>query len=103
MAFADITMKNPQTGSMKIAPVGFSWTVLFFGPFPPLLRGDFVWSLIILIACFVPGLWIIFAFIYNKIYIKGLVKKGFKVNGVSNGDLNYISAKVGFQLPVLEN
>ena len=48
MAFTTVIMENPQTGAQKPAPVGLSWTVLFFGFLPPLFRGDIKWGLIIL-------------------------------------------------------
>ena len=79
MAFATINFeKNSLT---KEAPVGFSWTTLFFGFFPALIRGDMKWAVIIFAATFVTfGLaGIVFAFIYNRLYIQSLVEKGFKI------------------------
>jgi hypothetical protein len=105
MAFAEITLKNPQTGKMKVAPVGYSWTLVFFGPIVPALRGDVLWFFILLGTELVTFGWsgVLFGFFYNKIYIKNLVKKGFKVTSVSTGNLIYISANVGMQLPILED
>ena len=73
------TMKN-EIGQVKIVKEGFSWTMLFFGIFVPLYRGDWKWFLIILIAnIFTYGLAsVVFAFIYNKIYINDLLEKGYK-------------------------
>ena len=73
------TMKN-EIGQVKIVKEGFSWTMLFFGIFVPLYRGDWKWFLIILIANIFTYGWasIVFAFIYNKIYINDLLEKGYK-------------------------
>ena len=80
MAFATIKLKSKQ-GGIKEAPVGFSWTTFFVGVFVPLFRGDWTWALIMLVASFVTfGLaGILFAFIYNRIYIEGLFKQGYTV------------------------
>ena len=72
-------MKN-EIGQVKVVKEGFSWTMLFFGIFVPLYRGDWKWFLIILVAnLFTYGLAsIVFAFIYNEIYINNLLEKGYK-------------------------
>ena len=75
----NVNLKHKDTGVVKTAPLGFSWTSLFFGAFVPLLRGDVKWFLlgmVIIIATFGLGLLII-PFIYNKIYIKNLMEKGY--------------------------
>ena len=73
------TMKN-EIGQVKIVKEGFSWTMLFFGIFVPLYRGDWKWFLIILVANICTEGWacVVFAFIYNKIYINDLLEKGYK-------------------------
>lgn len=73
-----INLKN-QTGAIKTAPTGFSWTMLFFGCFVPLLRGDFKWFFMSLAASVVTvGIsWFIMPFIYNKRYISNLLESGF--------------------------
>ena len=73
------TMKN-EIGQVKVVKEGFSWTMLFFGIFVPLYRGDWKWFLIILIANIFTYGWasVVFAFIYNKIYINDLLEKGYK-------------------------
>jgi len=70
-------VKNNGT---KNAPTGFSWTTFFFGFFPAIIRGDIKWGLIMLgIALVTGGLsWLVFPFIYNKIYIKSLIEIGYK-------------------------
>lgn len=68
-----------KDGIVKSVPTGFSWTTLFFGPFPALIRGDILWGVGIIIASTLTGglAWLIFPFIYNKYYIKALLEKGY--------------------------
>jgi hypothetical protein len=74
-----IRLKHAQSGLIKEVPAGFSWTTLFFGAFVPLFRGDLKWFFIfIVISIFTFGLaWFVIPFIYNKIYLKELLQKGF--------------------------
>lgn len=92
-----------DTGLVKEVKVGFSWTTFFFGLFVPLIRGDFKWAGIMLllsvlagaltlgIGSFVVG--IVFAFIYNKLYIRDLVEKGYKATNEGDEQVikNYIN------------
>ncbi|GIP33362.1 DUF2628 domain-containing protein [Paenibacillus sp. J2TS4] len=89
---------STESGLTKEVKVGFSWTTLFFGFFPALFRGDLKWAAIMFIisAAFGAftlgfGAWvsgIVFSFIYNKIYIKGLIEKGYRpANDVSRSVL----------------
>ena len=98
MAFATITFEN-KSGVVKDAPVGFSQTTFFFGFFPALIRGDWLWAVIIFAATFVTfGLaGLVFAFIYNRLYIQSLLKQGFKVRNYS-GDKALIEAKAQIKL-----
>ena len=74
-------------GLTKEVKIGFSWTTFFFGFFPALFRGDLKWAIIMLIVELVLGsftlgigAWVsgvVFSFIYNKIYIKELIEKGY--------------------------
>ena len=97
MAFATINFK--KSSLIKEAPVGFSWTTLFFGFFPALIRGDMKWAVIIFAATFVTfGLaGIVFAFIYNRLYIQSLVEKGFKIKNYS-GNKTLIEQKAHIKL-----
>jgi len=100
MAYATLNFKHPSTGAMKSAPVGFSWTTLFFGFFPALLRGHWLWALIMVaigVITFGLAYWV-FPFIYNKIYIKYLIGEGFKVTNASQ-DLEFIAGKLQLALP----
>lgn len=104
MAHSHIVFKNPAYGSVKRAPVGFSWTTAFFGAFPALLRSDFKWfgiqfAIAIALGVFTVGIGaiisaIFFGFIYNKLYIQELVNKGYLVEKVeSNLTLEQLSAE----------
>lgn len=70
-------MKN-QFGAVKTVKVGFSWTMLLFGFFVPLVRGDWKWAILSLALSFITAgiCWIVLPFFYNKFYIKGLIEKG---------------------------
>ena len=98
MAFGTITFKS-KNQVVKDAPVGFSWTTLFFGFFPALIRGDWLWAIIMLVAgVFTFGFsGIVFAFIYNRLYIQNLLKQGFEVQNYS-GDKILIERKAQIQL-----
>ena len=73
-------------GVVKEVPTGFSWTTLFFGPLPALLRGDLKWGAIQIIVNVIVGLftagvgvivtWIVFAAIYNGRYEQDLRAAG---------------------------
>ncbi|QLB23316.1 hypothetical protein [Phocoenobacter skyensis] len=101
MAFASIMFENKNTDSVKEAPVGFSWTTLFFWFFPALFRGDFKYTIIMFVlAIFTAGISIlIFPFIYNKLYIKDLMAAGYKAISVAKAELEFIESKLGFEIP----
>jgi hypothetical protein len=115
MASAKITLKNDETGEVKTAPVGFSWTVLFFGFIPMLFRSDWKWAGIVVViyivtymvvSTFAPqpegvAYWtgIIFGFIYNKLYIKDLISKSYRAISVDKGELDDVIAKLGIDIP----
>lgn len=101
MAYATIIFHHPQTGRLKQAPVGFSWTTLFFGFFPALFRGHWVGVLIMVLIGFVSvGLaWLVFPFIYNRLYIRHLLGEGFKLSSAS-ADPAYLSQRLRIELPL---
>ena len=88
-----------KNGLVKEAPVGFSWTTLLFGFFPALIRNDLKWTIIIFAAALITFGFatIVFAFIYNRLYIESLVEKGFKVKNYS-GNKVLIEKKVNIKL-----
>ncbi|NEZ47481.1 hypothetical protein FDF74_09785 [Clostridium niameyense] len=75
----NVNLKNKKTNQLIQAKVGFSWTTFFFGFFPALFRGDWKWALIMFITSLITvGISsIVFAFIYNKIYINNLLSKDY--------------------------
>ena len=105
MASNKIHFEHPTTGEIRQAPVGFSWTMLFFGFFPPLFRGDWKWAIITLLIGFIScGLsFLVFIFIYNKLYIKDLINKGFKARTVDKGDIKAVETKLGINIPKTSN
>ena len=100
MAYATINFHQPFTGAVKAAPVGFSWTTLFFGFFPALLRGHWVGAIIILVVgVLTAGLsGLVFPFIYNRMYIKHLIGEGFKA-ATSSADLPYLEQRLKLPMP----
>ena len=60
-----INLKHKNTNVVKQVKIGFSWTVLFFGVFVPLFRGDCKWFLIMILCSLITFeiAWITFAFI----------------------------------------
>ena len=79
MNLKEITLTNEYTGQYKTAPLGFSWTTLFFGCFPAMFRSDWKWTGIqFALALITAGIsWLVMPFMYNKLYIKELLNKGF--------------------------
>ena len=123
MASNTIYFRNPNTGEMREAPVGYCLTVFFFGCFVPLFRSDWRSFVFIALAEMVTGFiftvtsivpmadvavraaalsGFIFAFLYNKMYITGLVKKGFQASGVDKGVLTEVVNKLDSSIPILE-
>jgi len=85
MAYAKMMVSNGI--EVKKVPLGFSWTMFFFGGFPPLFRGDWMWGIGMLVACALTSGFagIIGAFFYNKMYAKSLFEKGYKVTELPAG------------------
>ena len=66
-------------GQVKKCKVGFCWTGLFFGIFVPLLRGDWIGLLIMLIVDIITFsiAWLVWPFMYNRKYINRMLEKGY--------------------------
>lgn len=103
MAYSKLVMTNPHTGRAKEAPVGFSWTSLFFTFLVPLIRGHylsaFLWFLATTISMGLSAP--IQAFIYNRQYVQFLINEGYKVSH-SYASIELISNDLKMILPVLE-
>tara|TARA_B100000929_G_C15200882_1_gene315735 strand:+ start:209 stop:526 length:318 start_codon:yes stop_codon:yes gene_type:complete len=100
MASGTLNLKHPQFQVVKQAPVGFSWTVFFWGFFPPIFRGDWKFCIIILLCAAITFGFsnLVFAFIYNKLYISGLLDEGYTSEDSEN-ILLMLEGKVGRKIP----
>lgn len=98
---ASYPMKDPKTGLQETAYSGFSWTSLFFGALPAFFRGDFLrgvvgWAIFIVISIgsgglLLPVAWLIWAFVYNRMHARSLIKDGFIFDG--SPEQNAIAAR----------
>jgi len=98
---AHSTLLLEKNGVQKQCPVGFSWTTLFFGGFPALIRGHALVGLvqIILQVITFSVSAIVFAFIYNKMYISWRLENGFKFVEVSGSkSKSMIEESLGIKL-----
>lgn len=73
-----VNLKN-NLGVVKESPLGFSWTIMFFGYLVPLFRGDVKYVFImVILALFTLGFSnFYFMFAYNGIYLRKLLKEGY--------------------------
>lgn len=85
MAYATMTMTNGL--ETKKVPLGYSWTMCFWGCFPAFFRQDWLWAIGLLISCIIAGpvVSIACSFVYNKVYAKSLFEKGYKVSALPEG------------------
>jgi len=81
-----IKLRNPHTGETRNVPSGFSWTTLFFGFFPALIRGDLSGAILqgLLALCTLGVSLLIMPFFYNGWHLKRLRNDGFRAVGVEN-------------------
>lgn len=84
----------------KEAPVGFSWTSLFFGFWPAFMRKDFKtafkWIGIGLITLSLG--WFVYPFMFNKQHIKRLLADGYKAKSVSFGTIEDVEKELQLKL-----
>ena len=80
MAYKQIELHN-EFGDKDYAYVGYSWTTLFFGPLPALLRGDYYafFLFLFLILLTTPAVSIIISFFYNEWHLNRLLNNGYYV------------------------
>jgi len=109
MAHGTLTVVNPVSDEVKNLPVGYSWTVLFWGCFPALFRQDWVnfgimAGVIFAVAVITVGTLsfiplIVFSFIYNKMCLKRHLDSGWKIKGyVGTKTFDAAQADVGYNL-----
>lgn len=83
-----VRMTHQDTGLIKTGYIGFSWTTLFFGFFPPLFRSDFktfigAFIVMFIIALVTMGIGVFvaslaWAFMYNKYFTRSLIERGYR-------------------------
>lgn len=99
-----LILENPNTGMIKKAPTGFSWTTLFFQAWPAFFRADYKAFFIQALTdyIFIVGIFI-WPFIYNRMYLNKLLERGYKVKAVRRMSLEQARKKLGINLPVLHS
>ena len=99
MAHSNIVLE--KDGLLKTAPVGFSWTTLFFGGFPALFRGHVSMGLVQLLLQMVTFALsvLIFCFIYNKMYVNYLLENGYRFQSCSGKSKEEIEEVLGMSIP----
>lgn len=81
MSKVELILKNPATEKFRTAPLGFSWTVLFFGFLVPLFRRDWKYTFIFLLlyilslGCLSP----VMACLYNRSYARRMLASGYRL------------------------
>lgn len=72
-----VQLRN-EAGYVKIAKIGFSWTMLFFWFFTPMFRGDWLHMILSMLLGYLTrgASLFIYPFVYNRLYIMGLLAGG---------------------------
>lgn len=105
MAYNTIYFEHQITHQARRAPVGYAWTVLFFGPLPFLARREWMWfAVMALLTVFTLHLSNVFlSFKINRYYINWLVAHGYRVARVKHGSAKRLARKLGMELPSLSS
>lgn len=90
-------LQNETTKAYLTVKVGFSWTEMIFGFWTPVFRSDFKWAAILVLAEILFGsfTWgggaflvtLIFAFFYNRVYVKDMVAQGYRPADKASADV----------------
>jgi len=90
---------------MRSAPIGFSWTTLFFGPFPMLFRGAWKWFVIQFLVnlCTFGFAGLVWMFIINRLYLNDLVKDGFQFKSTDRSTYDAVVAYYREPMPKLQD
>lgn len=105
MARGKLILENDD-GKLVTAPLGFSWATLLLGPFSPLFRGDVGHFIIAALAALLSlGLsWLlIYPFFYNVWFLKGKLKKGYRVADIVGTDIETVERRLKLRLPFHES
>lgn len=76
-------LQHSNNASNTIGYEGFSWTCLFFGPFPALFRGDLI-GFLAMVATAIPTAGfagIVWMFVYNRWHYSRLISRGYQPAG----------------------
>ena len=99
MAATKIALHHRGRDKGCLAPVGFSWTTFFFGGFALLFRRPRAWWLTIgVCAVAVPTYAVsnlVVAFFANQLYVKTLIRKGYRMRDVPPDQLGDVLSKLG--------
>jgi hypothetical protein len=87
-------------GKVKSVKIGFCWTMAFFGPMVSGYRHDLKGTGIYILSSMVSlGLaWVVFPFIYNKMYLKDLLANGYTTTSVAGTSMQAAELKLQIKL-----
>ena len=93
MAGNRATLYHKGTERTREAPVGFSWTTLFFGPFRHAVSMDWKWFLgsLLLALCTVGLTNPVLRFMINRLHLRDLVRDGYRLRSMRHGVVSLLS------------